>query len=125
MSQAAAFRVLTSTARPHPWFDVYGTAAAGRRDLADGLADVALRDVGLDQRPVRALPRRLRGARGEPRLDGLREASRVGELPARRVQRVQPQLTEALAFELEPVVVPVGQQIGERTDRVDLHRRRR
>ncbi len=62
---------------------------------------------------------------GDPRFDRGGDVTVVGQLDAQRLEGVQPQLTESLAFGVDPFVVPIGEEAAEREefeDRSGVHR---
>ena len=80
--------------------------------LADGLERVPLGQEDADQGAVGGFPQRVGRHRGESRFGGLREPAAVREAVGQAFQRAGPDLPEPLAFEVEPVLVPVRQQLA-------------
>src|SRR5437016_1706291 len=80
--------------------------------VTHGLAGVALGQVHPDQRAVGALPQRIGPDRGEPRLDRLPVAAGLGEPIGERLEGVRAKLAQPLALLLDPLVVPVRQEVA-------------
>src|SRR5918994_1029674 len=76
--------------------------------LLERLTRVPGREVRRDQDPVRALAKAVRRHRRHAGLDRFGEAPVRGQLDAQALERAEPELPEALALDLEPVVVPIG-----------------
>ena len=75
------------------------------------LHPVAFGQVRLDQHPLRALPQRLGGDRGQRHVDRLRASPLVHEAATERLQRVQHAEAHPLPLGQRPVVVPARQQV--------------
>ena len=106
---SARATAVSSGARLHP--DLAAQDAAEGVVLAPGGDPVAGRLVGLDQRPLTALPERLGQHRDVHRLDRGGRPARPAEQPAQLLQRVQQAQLQPLADGQDPVVVPAGQQL--------------
>ena len=98
-------------------------------EATERLGQVALGEVGVDEAGVRALPERLEGDRDDGGLDGLGVLLGGQVAAAERLERVERELAQPLPLEHDPVVVPVGQELGPERRRpqapqVDRARRR-
>src|SRR5207247_2398311 len=96
--------------------------SSAETELADRLADIALCEVDAHDGAMRALAQGLAGDGGKARVERVAEAIRGGEPFAERVERTEPQLSVALALDQDPVLVPVGQEIGAERRGVEVER---
>ncbi len=72
---------------------------------------VPLRDVRLDQCPLRTLPEWIYADRKQGSVDGFTKAAQADQACAERLERMQQTLPYALALHQRPIVIPSGQQI--------------
>ena len=93
--------------------------------LANRLGRISLGEVHSNERAVRGFPERFGGDGRLAGVERLTVAPGVRQPVAHCIERAQPQLTEALTLEQNPVVVLIRQEIAVECRQVDVDGRAR